>query len=80
MEEYFRRVDQAYFAYRTLTNQNGALTVRGKVHILFGIPEEVERLLKPGEPAQEIWDYPSLKKTFTFVDRERNGNFRLQRP
>jgi GWxTD domain-containing protein len=79
MEEYFRRVDQAYFAYRTLANQNGALTDRGKVHILFGMPEEVERLLKPGEPAQEIWNYPSLRKTFTFVDRERSGNFRLQR-
>lgn len=78
MEEYFRRADQAYFAYRTLTSANGALTDRGKVHILFGPPERVQRNLKSGEAPEEIWHYPALKRVFTFTDRERNGKYRLR--
>ena len=78
MEEYFRRADQAYFAYRTLASENGALTDRGKVYILFGAPENVQRTLKPGEAPEEVWRYPSLKRVFTFIDRERNGKYHLR--
>jgi GWxTD domain-containing protein len=78
MEEYFRRADQAYFAYRTLASANGALTDRGKVFILFGPPDSVQRILKSGEAPEEIWHYPTLKRVFTFTDRERNGKYRLR--
>jgi GWxTD domain-containing protein len=77
MTEYFRRVDEAYVTFRTLFEENGARTDRGKIYILFGPPEDTQRLLASGEPATEIWYYPSLSKTFRFVDTQRNGNFRL---
>ncbi len=77
MFEYFRRVDQAYYRFQTTKQMNGALTDRGKVFILFGEPEEIRRDLVPGEAAEEIWKYPSLNKTFRFVDEERSSNYRL---
>ena len=77
LEEYFRRVDAAYYAYQTLSQPNGALTDRGKIHVLYGPPVETRRQLIPGEPAQEVWLYPSMNRTFVFADREKNGNYKL---
>ncbi len=77
MAEYFRRVDQAYYKFQTLFERNGAQTDRGKVYVLFGPPENVHRTMNRDEPMMEIWEYPSLGKTFRFVDRDSNGNFRL---
>jgi GWxTD domain-containing protein len=77
MTEYFRRVDETIDRFRTLHERNGAQTDRGKVYILFGPPEETQRVLNVDEPAEEIWYYPSLGKTFRFVDRNHNGNYKL---
>ncbi|MBE0643647.1 MAG: GWxTD domain-containing protein [Bacteroidetes bacterium] len=77
MAEYFRRVDQAYYKFQTVFERNGAQTDRGKVYVLFGPPEESQRIMKREEPMMEIWEYPSLGKTFRFVDKDHNGNFRL---
>ena len=77
MTEYFRRVDEANRKFQTLYQRMGALTDRGKVYVLFGPPEETQRILNVDEPAQEIWYYPSLNKTFHFIDREGNGNLKL---
>ncbi len=77
MAEYFRRVDHAYYRFQTLFERNGAQTDRGKVYVLFGPPEDERRIMKREEPMTEIWDYPSLGKTFRFVDADGSGNFRL---
>ncbi len=77
MTEYFRRVDQAYLKFRTLYESDGVTTDRGKVYILFGPPEETQRVMNRDEPPMEIWYYPSLSKTFRFVDTQRNGNMRV---
>lgn len=77
MVEYFRRVDAAVDRFQTLYERNGAMTDRGKVYILFGPPEETQRILNSDEPAEEIWYYPTLDKTFRFIDRNRNGDLRL---
>ena len=77
MTEYFRRVDETINRYRTLFERNGALTDRGKVYILFGPPEDVQRVLSGDGPAEEVWFYPSLDKSFRFIDRDRNGDFRI---
>ncbi|MBN1449231.1 MAG: GWxTD domain-containing protein [Bacteroidetes bacterium] len=77
MTEYFRRVDEAIDTFRTLYERNGAMTDRGKVYILFGPPEETQRMLNSDGPAEETWYYPSLNKTFRFIDRERSGDFKL---
>jgi|GEM_PF-1295291 len=77
MTEYFRRVDEANRKFQTLYERMGALTDRGKVYILFGPPEETQRTLNVDEPTRETWYYPSLNKTFQFIDRAGNGNFKL---
>ncbi len=77
MTEYFRRVDQARIKFQTLYEADGVDTDRGKVYILFGPPENTQRVLDSGEPGMEIWYYPSLGKTFRFVDKQRDGNLRL---
>jgi GWxTD domain-containing protein len=77
MVEYFRRADQAYYKFQTTTVTNGALTDRGKIYILYGPPDAVDRVLEPGALAQEVWTYRAPTKTVRFVDRNRNGNLRL---
>jgi hypothetical protein len=58
---------------------DGYRTDRGRIFILFGSPSITNRLLKPNAPPAEIWTYENLKKRFTFVDRQRNGNFTLEK-
>ncbi|MFA6233824.1 MAG: GWxTD domain-containing protein [Bacteroidota bacterium] len=77
MAEYFRRVDIAYYRFQTLYEQNGAQTDRGKVYVLFGAPENVQRTMNRDEPINEVWEYPSLGKSFRFIDKNRDGNLRL---
>lgn len=77
MAEYFRRVDQAYYKFQTLYIRNGIQTDRGKVYVLFGPPEDAQRVMNLEEPVTEVWDYPSLGKSFRFVDKSRDGNLRL---
>ncbi len=77
MAEYFRRVDQAYYKFQTIYERNGAQTDRGKVYVLFGPPEDTERVMHLDEPITEIWSYASLGKTFRFIDKNRDGNLRL---
>lgn len=77
MAEYFRRVDQAYYKFQTLYIRNGIQTDRGKVYVLFGPPEDAQRVMDLEEPVSEVWEYPSLGKSFRFVDKSRDGNLRL---
>jgi GWxTD domain-containing protein len=75
--EYFLRVDKTIDKFQTLYERNGAMTDRGKVYILFGPPEDTHRVLNSDEPAEETWYYPTLNKTFRFIDRNRNGDLKL---
>ncbi len=77
MAEYFRRVDYAFTSFRTLKEENGVLTDRGKIYILFGKPTAIERSLAPGGPPRELWKYSSLNKEFMFEDPSRQGNYKL---
>lgn len=77
MFEYYRRVDEAFFKFRTLFVGDGADTDRGKIYILFGPPEDVQRLFENDEMIQELWSYPSLNKTFRFLDKNRDRNLIL---
>jgi GWxTD domain-containing protein len=77
MFEYYRRVDEAYFKFRTLYVRDGADTDRGKIYILFGPPDDVKRLFEDDEMVQEVWSYPSLNKTFRFLDKHRDRNLIL---
>ena len=77
MTEYFRRVDYAFSNFRTLKEENGVLTDRGRIYILYGKPTSIERSLAPGGPPRELWTYASLNKEFIFEDPSRQGNYKL---
>jgi GWxTD domain-containing protein len=77
LHEFYRRVDYAVAAFRTLRDMNGAVTDRGKVYILNGAPTTTERLLAPDGAPKEIWKYNSLNKVFTFEDPSKQGNYKL---
>jgi GWxTD domain-containing protein len=77
MTVYFQRVDYAFANFRTLKEENGALTDRGKIYILYGKPSNVERSLAPGGPPKETWTYGSLNREFIFEDPSRQGNYKL---
>ncbi len=66
LAEYFRRVDYAYVNFRTLKEENGIVTDRGRIYILYGAPSAKDRLLSPDNGPREIWRYAALKKVFTF--------------
>ncbi|HLP16560.1 MAG TPA: GWxTD domain-containing protein [Bacteroidota bacterium] len=77
LAEYFRRVDYAAQNFRTLKEENGVFTDRGKIFILYGTPAKTERQLSPTNAPREVWSYPSLRKLFTFEDSSRQGNYKL---
>lgn len=77
MHEFYRRVDYAFVAFRSLKELNGALTDRGKIYILYGKPSSIDRLLNPGNAPKEIWKYDSFNKVFTFEDPTKQGNYKL---
>lgn len=77
MAEYYKRVDQAFAAFSTIQEPDGADTERAKVYVLFGPPTTVEKLLTPDNEPQERWTYSnSVKKVFTFT-MDSNGLYRL---
>lgn len=65
MTEYFRRVDYAFFNYQTIQEKDGAKTERGKIYILFGKPDNIEKSIKDGVQT-EIWNYKKISKKFYF--------------
>lgn len=75
MTEYFRRVDYAFFNYKTLSIPDGSKTERGKIHILYGAPSNVDDELVDGK-ARQIWEYSNLQKEFVF-EKISVGNYRL---
>lgn len=74
MNEYFRRVDYAYINYSDFNEKNGFLTPRGRIYILYGLPEDVELENNPNYSI-ERWIYSKINKEFEF--EIKNGLYRL---
>ncbi len=61
------------------TRKEGWKTDRGRVFIVFGPPDRVER----GTPSRytqgdyEVWYYDELREKFVFLDEYGFGDFRL---
>lgn len=78
-DEYLRRVsyvNQAYSAFR----REGYSTDRGRVHIVYGVPDEIERHPSEAESRPyEIWHYHSIQGgvLFVFVQRSSGGDYEL---
>ncbi|MGQ9819693.1 MAG: GWxTD domain-containing protein [Candidatus Kapaibacteriales bacterium] len=70
MEEYYNRVDFAYFNFQTIDEPDGAKTDRGKVYILFGKPSSISRELEKNGKVNEVWNYSTMHQSFTFVSQD----------
>jgi GWxTD domain-containing protein len=78
-QEYMKRVDYANTNY-TGNFKKGWQTDRGRVHIIYGEPDEVERYASTEESEPyEMWNYNSLQGgvIFIFLDRTGQGDYRL---
>ena len=79
MAEYYRRIDQAFYAFSTIQEPDGANTERAKIYVLYGPPTEIQKELPVnGEPV-EIWLYKNkVSKRFTFAIDDA-GIFKLRK-
>lgn len=76
MAEYYRRIDNAYFAFSTINEPDGSRTDRGKVYVLYGQPSNIAKDLKAATP-REVWTYKTgTRQTFTFDVNDR-GIYKL---
>ena len=78
-DEYMARVAYVNGQYSMLARE-GYRTDRGRVHIVYGPPDDYER--HPNEPDMkpyEIWSYNNLQGgvVFVFVQRNQGGDFEL---
>ena len=79
MEEYYRRVHYANEHFTSF--QPGWKSDMGMIYILFGVPDDVERINSHSErKVFEAWHYLEINRNFTFVDENGFGDFRLQTP
>ena len=77
--QYLQRVEEANEKYETV-GKEGWQTDRGRVYILYGPPEDLERFPSMSEnKPHEIWHYHNIESgvDFVFIDRLGFGNFIL---
>jgi len=78
LSEYYTRADFAIINYSVLGKTNGAETDRGKIHILYGKPDDINRVYNSSNDITEVWTYNSPKNKFVFRDKTGTGNFILE--
>ena len=74
LDELTDRVNYANLNFSDLSK--GWRSDRGRIYIIYGLPERVERYSSQSDGIYEIWEYSSGNK-FIFLDRNGFGNFIL---
>jgi len=75
-EEFYRRIEVANNRYGG--GRPGWETSRGRVLVVYGEPDEIDRRpFEPGYPSREIWYYNNPRRTFYFEDRLGDGRYEL---
>ena len=74
LEELTERVNHANLNFSDINK--GWRSDRGRIYIIYGLPDRVERYSSQSDGLYEIWEYPSGNK-FIFLDRNGFGNFIL---
>lgn len=78
-EEYFERVEYANRHFSSF--HQGWKTDMGRVYIVYGKPDEIERHpFDLDSPPYEIWYYYSQGLRFIFLDKHNLGDYRLIYP
>ena len=75
IQQYYSRVDYAFFSFKTISENDGALTDRGKVFILKAFPTKVKEAFENNETLIK-WQYQNIKKEYVF-ELINAGNYRL---
>ena len=76
-EEYFGRIDYTNRHFGGLTP--GWKTDRGRVYILYGTPDDIEKHpFEIDQPSSELWYYYSSGLKFLFVDEHNLGKYELK--
>jgi len=80
MREFFLRVEEANARF-TGHGQDGWRTDQGRIYIVYGPPDKVERRrdFERGYTI-EIWTYQEIGRVFVFEDRFGNGELKLSSP
>src|SRR5690554_6724532 len=78
MNEYYSRVDYAQLNFSTLTGTKSVNTDRGKIYIMFGKPDKIERNSNSSGKVVETWIYNNPQRKFVFVDKQGVGEFSLE--
>jgi GWxTD domain-containing protein len=74
MAEYYRRIDFAYQNFTT-PSRSGFDSDQGKVYIVYGPPDNIERSFPSAGAASEVWTYGN--QTFIFRATSGFGDFQL---
>lgn len=78
LHEYYKRVDQSFYAYSTIQEPDGARSDRGKIYILHGAPTATKKSLSPQDKPQEVWTFDNkVNSVFTF-ELDDSGAYRLK--
>lgn len=75
LQQYYVRVDYAFFNYKTISEADGAKTDRGKIYILKSSPTEIKEEFKDDRTLL-IWKYANQKKEYVF-ELIGAGDYRL---
>ncbi len=75
IQQYYSRVDYAFFSFKTISESDGALTDRGKVFILKAFPAKVEEAFENNQTLIK-WQYDNIKKEYVF-ELIKAGDYRL---
>ncbi|MER3330340.1 MAG: GWxTD domain-containing protein [Candidatus Kapaibacterium sp.] len=75
LQQYYMRVDYAFFNFKTISEDDGAKTDRGKIYVLKSAPSEVKEDFID-DRTLIIWKYPSQKKEYIF-ELIGAGDYRL---
>ncbi len=77
---YYRRIRHANTHF-SVVNQEGWETDRGRVYIIYGEPDQVERYpFELSSVPYQVWYYYNLAKKFVFEDSHGTGDYYLQYP
>lgn len=76
MSEYFRRADVAVQKFSTLAERDGARSERGKIYMLYGWPDNIERP-ESNKGIKEIWTYSEHEKKRFVFEQNNAGIYRL---
>jgi GWxTD domain-containing protein len=75
--EFYHRADYAAENFKTIDNNNGSKSDRGKIYIRYGKPDEIKRDYSNPNAIVEVWKYNRVDKEFIFTDISGLGNYTL---